>query len=111
MRPAVEGLINLPGAAYLVTMAHYLTKEEDVIPVVERGQQLIDRLHAGDSQPILKPDNASMPRIGIALGGGSARGLTHIPFIEAMDELGLKPSVIAGSSIGALIGAGWANGM
>jgi len=92
-------------------MAHYLTKEEDVIPVVERGQQLIDRLHAGDSQPILKPDNASMPRIGIALGGGSARGLTHIPFIEAMDELGLKPSVIAGSSIGALIGAGWANGM
>ena len=52
-----------------------------------------------------------MPRIGVALGGGSARGLTHIPFIEAMDELGLKPSVIAGTSIGALIGAGWANGM
>ncbi len=47
----------------------------------------------------------------MALGGGSARGLTHIPFIEAMDELGLKPSVIAGTSIGALIGAGWANGM
>jgi len=52
-----------------------------------------------------------MPRIGVALGGGSARGLTHIPFIEAMDELGLKPSTIAGTSIGALIGAGWANGM
>ena len=107
----MEGLINLPGAAYLVIMAHDLTKEEDVIPIVERGQQLIDRLHAGESQPILMPENASMPRIGIALGGGSARGLTHIPFIEAMDELGLKPSVIAGSSIGALIGAGWANGM
>jgi len=51
------------------------------------------------------------PRIGVALGGGSARGLTHIPYIEAMDELGLKPSLIAGTSIGALIGAGWANGM
>lgn len=51
------------------------------------------------------------PRIGVALGGGSARGLTHIPYIEAMDELGLKPSVISGTSIGALIGAGWANGM
>jgi NTE family protein len=51
------------------------------------------------------------PRIGVALGGGSARGLTHIPYIEAMDELGIKPSVIAGTSIGALIGAGWANGM
>jgi len=51
------------------------------------------------------------PRIGIALGGGSARGLMHIPFIEAMDELGLRPSVIAGTSIGSLIGAGWAAGM
>lgn len=53
----------------------------------------------------------SGPRIGVALGGGSARGLTHIPYIEAMDELGLKPSVISGTSIGALIGAGWASGM
>src|SRR6185369_7705042 len=57
------------------------------------------------------PETSSMPRIGVALGGGSARGLTHIPFIEAMDELGLKPSTIAGTSIGALIGSGWANGM
>ncbi len=53
----------------------------------------------------------SGPRIGVALGGGSARGLTHIPYIEAMDELGLKPAVISGTSIGALIGSGWANGM
>ncbi len=51
------------------------------------------------------------PRIGVALGGGSARGLTHIPYIEAMDELGLKPAVISGTSIGALIGSGWAAGM
>jgi len=50
-------------------------------------------------------------RIGVALGSGAARGLAHIPYIEAMDELGLKPSVISGSSIGALIGSGWANGM
>lgn len=47
----------------------------------------------------------------MALGGGSARGLTHIPYIEALDEMGLRPSVIAGTSIGALIGAGWAAGM
>ncbi|HEY8594248.1 MAG TPA: patatin-like phospholipase family protein [Devosiaceae bacterium] len=53
----------------------------------------------------------SGPRIGVALGGGSARGLMHIPFIEAFDELGLTPSTIAGTSIGALIGAGWASGM
>ena len=51
------------------------------------------------------------PKIGIALGGGAARGLTHIPFIEAMDELGITPHHIAGSSIGALLGAGWASGL
>ncbi|MBJ3784864.1 patatin-like phospholipase family protein [Devosia sediminis] len=56
-------------------------------------------------------NTTSGPRIGVALGGGSARGLTHIPYIEAMDELGLKPSVISGTSIGALIGSGWAAGM
>lgn len=50
------------------------------------------------------------PKIGIALGGGAARGLTHIPFMEAMDELGLKPAQIAGTSIGALLGAVWASG-
>jgi NTE family protein len=53
----------------------------------------------------------SGPRIGLALGGGSARGLAHIPMLEVFDELGLKPSVIAGCSIGALIGAGYAGGM
>lgn len=53
----------------------------------------------------------SSPRIGVALGGGAARGLSHIPYIEAMDEMGLYPARISGCSIGALIGAGWANGM
>ena len=43
----------------------------------------------------------SEPRIGLALGGGSARGLAHIPMLEVFDELGLRPSVIAGCSIGA----------
>lgn len=53
----------------------------------------------------------SAPRIGVALGSGGARGLAHISYIEALDELGLSPAAIAGSSIGALIGGGWANGM
>jgi NTE family protein len=107
----VEGLINFPGAAYLVIMAQDLTGEDELIPIVRRGQELIDRMHAGNGIAAIRKPNGPMPRIGVALGGGSARGLTHIPFIEAMDELGLKPSIIAGTSIGALIGAGWANGM
>ena len=53
----------------------------------------------------------SSPRIGLALGGGGAKGLAHIPVLEAFDELGLKPAVIAGCSMGALVGAGYASGM
>lgn len=53
----------------------------------------------------------STPRIGLALGGGAARGLAHIPMLEVFDELGLKPSIIAGCSFGALLGAAYASGI
>jgi NTE family protein len=50
------------------------------------------------------------PRLGLALGGGGARGLAHIVFLQVLDELGIRPSVIAGTSMGALIGALYAFG-
>ncbi len=50
-------------------------------------------------------------KIGLALGGGGARGLAHIAILEAFDELGVKPAMISGTSIGALIGAAYASGM
>jgi NTE family protein len=51
------------------------------------------------------------PSFAVAFGGGGARGLAHIHAIEALDELGIRPTVIAGSSIGAIMGAGTAAGM
>jgi len=54
---------------------------------------------------------AKAPRIGLALGGGGARGLAHIAMLEVFDELGVKPAVIAGTSAGALIGAAYASGV
>lgn len=53
----------------------------------------------------------SSPTVAIAFGGGGARGLAHIHIIEALDELGIKPVMIAGSSIGAIMGASMAAGM
>ena len=50
-------------------------------------------------------------RLGIALGGGGARGLAHIPLLEALDSRGVRPCCIAGTSIGAVIGALYASGM
>jgi len=51
------------------------------------------------------------PSFAVAFGGGGARGLSHIHIIEALDELGIRPVAIAGSSIGAIMGAGMASGM
>jgi NTE family protein len=52
-----------------------------------------------------------MKRIGVALGAGGAKGLSHIAFLQALDELGVRPAVIAGASIGAVIGAFYAAGV
>ena len=58
---------------------------------------------------VAKPDSG--PSFAVAFGGGGARGLAHIHVIEALDELGIRPTAIAGSSIGAIMGAGMAAGM
>lgn len=50
-------------------------------------------------------------KIGLALGGGGAKGLAHILMLQVLDELNLRPHRIAGSSIGALMGALFASGM
>jgi NTE family protein len=49
--------------------------------------------------------------LAIALGGGGARGIAHIAVLEVLDELGVRPTAIAGSSVGAMIGAAYAAGM
>ena len=51
-----------------------------------------------------------MIKIGLALGGGGAKGFAHIPILEVFDELGIKPYCITGTSIGAILGALYASG-
>lgn len=60
---------------------------------------------------VLKRAKRTKPRLGVALGGGGARGLAHVSILEALDELDLKPYRISGTSIGAVIGAAYASGL
>jgi NTE family protein len=64
--------------------------------------------HSHTTRPALP---APRPTIALALGGGGARGLAHIPILEAFDELGLRPKVMAGTSIGAVFAAAYASGL
>jgi NTE family protein len=45
------------------------------------------------------------PVVGLALGSGSARGWSHIGVIQELEAMGIRPQVVAGTSIGALVGA------
>ncbi|MDA3814618.1 MAG: patatin-like phospholipase family protein, partial [Candidatus Cloacimonetes bacterium] len=52
-----------------------------------------------------------MKKIGLTLGGGGARGICHIEFLKVLDEMSIKPFIISGTSIGAIIGAFYASGL
>lgn len=56
------------------------------------------------------PPATSVPTIGLALGGGVARGWAHIGAVRRLEEVGFKPGVIAGTSVGALVGGFWRAG-
>jgi NTE family protein len=62
-------------------------------------------------QDRLKPMRAGTPTVAIALGGGGARGIAHIALLEAIDELGLRVTAVAGCSMGAIVGAAYASGL
>ena len=51
-----------------------------------------------------------IPRIGLALGGGAARGFAHVGVIQALEEAGIRPELVAGTSAGSLVAALYASG-
>lgn len=58
----------------------------------------------------LVPENGGK-RVALALGSGGARGLAHIPLLEVLDELGIRPAAIVGCSMGAVVGAAYCAGV
>ena len=60
-----------------------------------------------DKEQTLLPNR---PRVGLALGSGSARGWAHIGIIQALEERGIEIDVVAGTSIGALVGGAYVSG-
>lgn len=50
------------------------------------------------------------PRIGLALGGGAARGFAHVGVIQVLEEAGIKPVLVSGTSAGSLVAALYASG-
>lgn len=55
--------------------------------------------------------NSERKKIGYALGGGAARGMFHIGVLSVLEEFGITPDIIAGTSMGSIIGAMYASGL
>jgi len=70
----------------------------------------------GETRPDTRPDTAlpvlaAKPRIGLALGGGAAKGFAHIGVIKMLEASGIHPDVVSGTSAGSVVGALYASGM
>jgi len=76
-----------------------------VLPPSVPGQ---DRAQA--SEPTVLVPERRQARIGLALGGGAARGFAHVGVIQVLEEAGLHPQVVAGTSAGSLVAALYASG-
>ena len=66
-----------------------------------------DPRHERRERPL---DHAPLPKLGLALSSGGARGLAHVGVLQVLEENGIEIHAIAGSSMGAYIGALWAAG-
>lgn len=79
---------------------------------IVRSVQAFGRELKRQAQPIVAAIEApAPPKIGIALGGGFARGLAHIGVLKVFEEEHIPISFIAGTSVGSVIGAGYASGI
>lgn len=80
-----------------------------VAPVVE-GNPAAPAVPAPVVVAASAPVPKRAPRIGLALGGGAARGFAHIGVIQVLEENGIKPALVVGTSAGSLVAALYASG-
>ena len=63
------------------------------------------------ANPAVAQGRTDRPRVGLALGGGSARGLAHVGVLEWLEEHRIPIDAIAGTSMGGLVGGSYAAGL
>ena len=81
--------------------------------VLEWLQGTVERVREfAYSEPVPAPliENHSRPRLGVALGGGFARGIAHLGVLRVLEQENIKVDYLAGTSAGAMLAIGYASG-
>jgi NTE family protein len=85
-----------------------LSKLSKIVRSVKAFGQELTRVHQPDQAPAAPQ---ARPKIGLALGGGFARGMSHIGVLKVFEEEKIPIDFVAGTSVGAVIGAGYCAGL
>ena len=96
----------ISGVASLVLLLLAVLAGCAQVPTAPTTVPTVPSVQAQESPPAPKRP----PKIGLALGGGAARGFAHVGVIQVLEEAGLKPQFITGTSAGSLVAAIYASG-
>jgi NTE family protein len=80
-------------------------------PILPRAQALPSTADPATTAASAQPDSPGRPRLGLVLSGGGARGLAHVGVLKVLEREHIPVDVIAGTSMGAIIGGLYASGM
>jgi NTE family protein len=78
---------------------------------IVRSVRALGRELARQNAPLPPAEAPKPPKVGLALGGGFARGLAHIGILKVLEEENIPIDFIAGTSVGSVIGAAYASGI
>jgi NTE family protein len=99
-----RGAVLIVAGLMASTVSAAAARPQDPPPVLLDHTPVLRPMHG---LPFLEPDR---PLVGVALSGGGSRGMAHIGTLLALEEAGLAPHFIAGTSSGAIIGGLYAAG-
>lgn len=117
MAPLCPAALQSRVASYIVSVVELgfrRKRPEDVGFVVKSLGNIIRTVQAFGRELSRKNAPAAAPRvptIGVALGGGFARGIAHIGVLKVLEQEGIPVRVVTGTSVGALIGASYCSGL
>jgi len=101
---AKRAIAKFVGCAVLLVMTACST-QGPLKPGAGAASEGVSKETAADS-----PAAKRVPKFGLALGGGAARGFAHVGVIQVLEEAGIKPDFVVGTSAGSLVAAFYASG-